>query len=70
MDFTFISILFRFLAASAIVLATLCAIKCGTALVAAFSDIFSAAFAAVVIMAFVAYRASELSNMRVVEPSL
>ena len=57
MDFTFISTIFRFLAASAIVLTTLCAIKCGTALLAALSEPFSTAFADVASMAFVAYRA-------------
>ena len=51
------STLFRFLAASAIVLTTLCAIKCGTAPLVAFSEHLSAVFAAVASMAFVAYRA-------------
>ena len=48
---------FRFLAAAAIVLATLCAIRCETALLAASSVPRIAVFAAVVNMAFVAYRA-------------
>ena len=42
--------------ASAIVLATLCAIKCGAALLAASSVPRIAVFAAVANMAFVAYR--------------
>ena len=50
------STLFHFLVA-AIVVATLCAIKCGTAVLATSSVPCIAMFAAVVNMAFVAYRA-------------
>ena len=48
---------FPLLTAAAIVLATLCAIKCGTALLAASNVPRIAVFAAVVNTAFVAYRA-------------
>ena len=54
---------FRFLAAAAIVLVTLCAIKCGTALLAASNVPRIAVFAAVVNMAFVAYRARSDPNV-------
>ena len=56
--FASITILFCFLAATAIVLATLSTIKCGTPLLAASSVPRIAVFAAVVKMAFVVYQAS------------
>ena len=55
--FASISTMFRFLLTAAIILATLCAIKCGTAFFAAFTVPSIAVFAAVSNMTFVAYRA-------------